>query len=213
MGNLKDLTVTDFVQITSSDEPAPGGGSISALAGTLAAALAEMVARLTVGRAKYAESEEDMQKVLAEASVIKEELLEAIQKDSSSFNQYMDALYMPKNTDEEKLARQAAMQEGLKAAARVPLGVARASVKVLPLAKLAVTKGNPNAVTDGLVATMCARTAVLGALFNVKINLSSIKDQAFVEEMAAEVAKLEKEAILGEQDVLKCTDLSKELYA
>ena len=92
MANLKDLTVDGFVQITSSEEPAPGGGSVSALAGALAAALAEMVARLTVGRERYAAAEEEMQQVLREAGAIKEELVAAIQKDSSSFEQYMACL-------------------------------------------------------------------------------------------------------------------------
>lgn len=208
MADLKDLTVDGFVQITSSDEPAPGGGSVSALAGSLAAALAEMVARLTAGREKYAAVEEDMQAVLAEASSIKDELLAAIQKDSSSFELYMQALALPKNTEEEKAARRAAMQEGLKAAAQVPMSVARAASRILPLAQTVVLKGNSNAVTDGLVATMMARTAVLGALFNVKINLSSIKDEAFTQAMAQEAAKLEQAAIKGEQEILKSTEIS-----
>ena len=137
MADLKDLTVEGFVQITSSDEPAPGGGSVSALAGALGAALAEMVARLTTGREKYADAEEAMQLVLKEAAQIKEDLLLAIQKDSSSFEQYMTALSLPKSTEEEKAARRAAMQDGLKAAAQVPMSVARTAGRILPLARLA----------------------------------------------------------------------------
>lgn len=208
MENLKNLTVEDFIQITSSDAPAPGGGSISALAGALAAALAEMVARLTVGREKYAASEEEMQRVIREAQAIRLELTEAIDKDSASFNQYMEALSLPKSTEEEKAVRRAAMQEGLKAAARVPLAVAEAAVRVLPLAELAVTRGNTNAVTDGLVATMMARSAVLGALFNVKINLSSIHDEEFVAGMKGRVAELEQEALAGEKKIFGQTELS-----
>ncbi|MCD8330816.1 MAG: cyclodeaminase/cyclohydrolase family protein [Lachnospiraceae bacterium] len=208
MENLKNLTVEDFIQITSSDAPAPGGGSISALAGALAAALAEMVARLTVGREKYAASEEEMQRVIREAQAIRLELTEAIDKDSASFNQYMDALSLPKSTEEEKAVRRAAMQEGLKAAARVPMAVAEAAVRVLPLAELAVTRGNTNAVTDGLVATMMARSAVLGALFNVKINLSSIRDEEFVAGMSGRVAELEQEALAGEKNIFARTELT-----
>lgn len=203
MADLKDLTVEGFVQITSSDEPAPGGGSVSALAGALGAALAEMVARLTAGREKYAQAEEDMQRIIREAGQIKEELLLAIQKDSSSFELYMTALSLPKGTEEEKAARRAAMQDGLKAAAQVPMDVARAACRILPLARLAVTRGNANAVTDGLVASMMARTAVLGALFNVRINLSSIKDEAFTGAMAEEADSLETAAVQGEQEILK----------
>ncbi|MCD8098839.1 MAG: cyclodeaminase/cyclohydrolase family protein [Lachnospiraceae bacterium] len=208
MENLKNLTVEDFIQITSSDAPAPGGGSISALAGALAGALAEMVARLTVGREKYAASEEEMQRVIKEAQAIRLDLTEAIDKDSASFNQYMDALSLPKSTEEEKAVRRAAMQEGLKAAARVPMAVAEAAVRVLPLAELAVTRGNTNAVTDGLVATMMARSAVLGALFNVKINLSSIRDEEFVAGMSGRVAELEQEALAGEKKIFARTELS-----
>ena len=124
MSKLIDMTVTDFTQLTSSDAPAPGGGSISALAGSLAASLEEMVARLTIGREKYAVAEADMIKVRDEAMAIKEELLAAVDKDTESFNQYMDALKLPKNTEEEKAARRAAMQEGLKAAALVPVAAA-----------------------------------------------------------------------------------------
>lgn len=207
MANLKDLTVDGFVQITSSEEPAPGGGSVSALAGALAAALAEMVARLTVGRERYAAAEEEMQQVLREAGAIKEELVAAIQKDSSSFEQYMAALALPKNTEEEKAARREAMQEGLKAAAQVPLGVARSAARILPLAQAAVARGNGNAVTDALVAAMMARTAVLGALFNVKINLSSIRDEAFVQELSREAAALEQAALEGEQAILRSSEI------
>lgn len=115
---------------------------------------------------------------------------------------------MPKSTEEEKAARRAAMQDGLKAAAQVPLSVARASCRILPLARTVVARGNANAVTDGLVAAMMARTAVLGALFNVKINLSSIRDEEFTGALAEEAARLEREAIQGEQDVLRSTELS-----
>ncbi len=115
---------------------------------------------------------------------------------------------MPKSTEEEKAVRRAAMQEGLKAAARVPMAVAEAAVRVLPLAELAVTRGNTNAVTDGLVATMMARSAVLGALFNVKINLSSIRDEEFVAGMSGRVAELEQEALAGEKKIFEQTELT-----
>ena len=180
---------------------------MSALAGALAAALAEMVARLTVGRERYAAAEEEMQQVLREAGAIKEELVAAIQKDSSSFEQYMAALALPKNTEEEKAARREAMQEGLKAAAQVPLGVARSAARILPLAQAAVARGNGNAVTDALVAAMMARTAVLGALFNLKINLSSLREAAFFPELSREAAALEQAALEGEQAILRSSEV------
>lgn len=208
MGKLKAMTVEDFIQITSSDAPAPGGGSISALAGALSAALSEMVSRLTAGREKYAASETDMQHVMKEASEIREMLTEAIDRDSDSFNQYMAALALPKATEEEKAARREAMQEGLKAAAEVPLGVAKAAVRLLPLAYTVVTKGNTNAITDSMVAAMMARSAVLGAVFNVRINLLSIKDEAYVKETYAVTEKLVAKAIAGEKEVLRTQQIA-----
>lgn len=212
MGDLKDLTVEGFVDVTASDAPAPGGGSVSALAGALAAALAEMVANLTVGKAKYAEVEGEMKELAAAGAAIRKELVEDIQKDSTSFNLYMDAIGMPKDTDEEKAARREAMQNGLKAAAQVPLSVGETAYKIFPIAEAVVSRGNTNAVTDGLVAAMMARTAVIGALFNVKINLGSIKDEAFVAELAAKVKSLEGQAIAYEQKILKASELSDQLY-
>ena len=209
MSRLEELTVEEFVRITASDAPAPGGGSIAALAGCLAAALAEMVASLTVDREKYAGVEAEMQQVKAEADIICGRLLKAVHEDSESFNQYMAALALPKGTEEEKTARRAAMQEGLKAAARVPLGVAEEALNILPLAELCVTGGNANAVTDGLVAAMMARSCMLGALMNVRINLQSIKDEEFVRSTAERVDVLTREAVTWERRILATQDISR----
>ena len=206
---LKNLSVTEFAAITASDAPAPGGGSVSALAGSIAAALGEMVARLTVGREKYASSEAEMQKVIDTFPAVREKLMNAVDEDSKAFDQYMAALAMPKSTDEEKAARSAAMQEGLKVAARVPLGVAQAIDTLFPCLEKAVTIGNPNAVTDGMVGTMMARTGVMGALFNVRVNLASIKDEAFVAELSAETDKLQKSALDWEQKILSQVELAR----
>lgn len=199
---MKNMTIEAFAAQTASNDPVPGGGSISALAGSLAAALAEMVAGLTIGKKKYAEVEEEMKAVIPGMQSTREQLLLDIKRDSESFNLYMQALGLPKDTDEEKAARTAAMQNGLKEAVKVPLSVAKASVTILPVAELMVTKGNQSAVTDGLVAAMMARTAVLGALFNVKINLQSIKDEEFVNEIAKEVKELETQAVELEKKIL-----------
>ena len=206
---LKNLSVTEFAAITASDAPAPGGGSVSALAGSIAAALGEMVARLTVGREKYASSEAEMQTVIDTFPAVREKLMNAVDEDSKAFDQYMAALAMPKSTDEEKAARSAAMQEGLKVAARVPLGVAQAIDTLFPCLEKAVTIGNPNAVTDGMVGTMMARTGVMGALFNVRVNLESIKDEAFVAELSAETDKLQKSALEWEQKILSQVKLAR----
>ena len=206
---MKNMTVEQFAMQTASNEPVPGGGSISALAGALAAALTEMVAGLTIGKKKYAEVEEEMKKAVAPMHEICEHLLDDIKRDSESFDLYMQALTLPKETEEEKAARTKAMQDGLKAAVAVPLSVAKRAYEVMPYAEVIVTKGNKTAVTDALVATMMARTAVLGALFNVKINLESIKDEAFVEETAKEVAVIEKNALAYEKKILAQAGVSK----
>lgn len=206
---MKNMTVEQFAMQTASNEPVPGGGSISALAGALAAALTEMVAGLTIGKKKYAEVEEEMKKAVAPMHEICERLLDDIKRDSESFDLYMQALTLPKETEEEKAARTKAMQDGLKAAVAVPLSVAKRAYEVMPYAEVMVTKGNKTAVTDALVATMMARTAVLGALFNVKINLESIRDEAFVEETAKEVAVIEKNALAYEKKILAQAGVSK----
>ena len=211
MTELKDLTIEEFAKVTASDAPAPGGGSVAAAAGSLAAALAEMVANLTIGKEKYAEAENEMRELAEKGQAIREKLIADIQRDSSSFNLYMAALRMPKDTEEEKAARREAMQRGLKGAAVVPLSVAETAAEIFPLAEAAVARGNANAVTDGLVSAMMARTAVLSALLNVKINLNSIKDEAFRADMEKQVKGLEKTASEYEAKILKSSELSPEI--
>lgn len=211
MTELKDLTIEEFAKVTASDAPAPGGGSVAAAAGSLAAALAEMVANLTIGKEKYAEAENEMRELTEKGQAIREKLIADIQRDSSSFNLYMAALRMPKDTEEEKAARREAMQRGLKEAAVVPLSVAETAAEIFPLAEAAVARGNANAVTDGLVSAMMARTAVLSALLNVKINLNSIKDEAFRADMEKQVKGLEKTASEYEAKILKSSELSPEI--
>ena len=206
---MKNMTIQQFAMQTASNEPVPGGGSISALAGSLAAALTEMVAGLTIGKKKYADVEEEMKEAVEPMKAVCAQLLDDIKRDSESFDQYMQALTLPKETEEEKEARTEAMQNGLKAAVEVPLSVAKAACGILPYAETMVVKGNKTAVTDALVATMMARTAVLGAGFNVKINLESIKDQEYVDRIGKEVAELEKQAIEQEKKILAQAQVSR----
>lgn len=209
--DFKDYTVEKFAELTASDAPAPGGGSVAALTGALGAALAEMVANLTVGKEKYAEVDEEMQRLSEEGAAIRRDLINAIRKDSASFTAYMTALRMPKNTEEEKALRREAMQSGLKEAAEVPLEIAECAEKIFPIAELAVKHGNKNAVTDGLISAMIARTAVLAALLNVKINLDSIRDEAFVTEMTGRVKALEENAIAKEKEILAACKVSESM--
>lgn len=186
MADLKNLSVEEFAAVTGSDAPAPGGGSVAALAGGLGAALAEMVANLTIGKAKYADVEEEMKGLAAEGAALRKELIDSIQKDTESFTAYMNALGMPKNTDEEKAARKEAMQNGLKEAAEVPLAVAETALKIFHVAGAVVERGNANAVNRRPGGLHDGQDRGLSALLNVKINLGSIKDEEFVARMGGE---------------------------
>lgn len=211
MAELKDLSVEAFADVTASDAPAPGGGSVAAVAGSLAAALAEMVANLTIGKKGYEEQEAEMKRLAAEGALIRETLIADIRRDSDSFNAFMDAMAMPKDTEEQQAARRSKMQECLKAAAEVPLSAAETACKIFPIAEAVVKSGNKNAVTDGLVSALLARSAVLGALLNVRINLASIRDEAFVAAMRARVTELERTAQESEKKVLQLSDLTSDI--
>ncbi len=199
---LAELTLQAFINKIISNDPVPGGGSVSALNGAMAAALSAMVANLTVGRKKYAEVNDLMQELATSLENTAGKLLADVDRDSDAYNRVFAAFKMPKETDEEKAKRSDAIQNETKYAAQVPMEVARAVHNILPQIANVAAKGNSNAITDACVAMMCARTAVLGALLNVKINLSSIKDEAFVKAMTDEAAQLEADTIEQEQKLL-----------
>lgn len=200
--NLQDMTLTGFCAETISSSPAPGGGSIAALCGALAASLAGMVASLTIGKKGYEEKEGEMLALKEKALSLQQSLLLAIEEDASSFNGYMAALKLPKDTEEQKAIRRDAMQQGLKEAAQVPMRTAELAAEIFPLAAFVVQNGNKNALSDGLVSAMSARTAILSALLNVKINLASIKDEAFVQSMTEKCQELKKLALEQEAFIL-----------
>lgn len=202
---LTDLTVKGFLVETAGQEPVPGGGSISALNGSIAAALAEMVANLTIGKKKYVEVEAEMQTIATEAAAIQKELVLDIDRDSDAYNKVFAAFKLPKETEEEKAVRSTQIQEMTKYAASVPMEVARRVHSLLPLIEAVVAKGNQNAITDGCVAMMCARTAIIGALLNVRINLTSIKDEDFVKTHTEEANAIEADAIRREAEILAIT--------
>lgn len=204
---FEKMNLNDFVNQVSSSEPVPGGGSVSALAGSLAAALSNMVASLTIGKKKYSEVEEDMKKVKEDAIILQEDLISDITRDSEAFNRVMEAFKMPKGTDDEKNDRKEAIQNASKHASEIPLNVAKKSLKIMDLSKIVVEKGNKNAITDGAVSAMLARTAGLGALYNVKINLSSIKDEEYVSKMKVEVNEIENALIKKEKEILDIVEL------
>ncbi|MEJ2366761.1 MAG: glutamate formimidoyltransferase [Acidobacteriota bacterium] len=204
------LRVDGFVHEVSRNSPAPGGGSVAALAGSLGAALAAMVANLTVGKSGYEENWDAMSSLADKAQRVKDALLEAVDADTQAFNGFMAALRMPKRTPEETAARKAAMQAGLKQAVAVPLHTARLSLDALDLARGAARGGNRNSVSDAGVAAQVAMAALEGAVLNVRINLPGVKDDAFVEEMQQACEALERDgrAILDEtmSEVLRKID-------
>ena len=199
---LTELTIKDFISKVISNDPVPGGGSVSALNGALAEALSAMVANLTVGRKKYAEVNDLMQELSTRFEKLSQKLIEDVDRDSDAYNRVFAAFKLPKETDEEKQLRSEAIQKETKYAAQVPMEVARAVYEVLPQIDAIAQKGNSNAVTDACVSMMCARTAILGALLNVRINLTSIKDEAFVNAMREEADTIEAHTILQEQALL-----------
>lgn len=205
--NMKNMTMIDFIKKVASDSPVPGGGSVAAVCGSLSAALAEMVANLTIGKKKYIEVETEMLNIKEQALKLREVLADNIQKDSDAYDKVIAAYRLPKETEEEKRYRQKCIQDNLVLSALTPLNVAKISLQIMPLTEAVIERGNSNAVSDGLVACMLARTAVLSALFNVKINLGSITDPSVVEELKAKVADIEGKAIAYEKKILEKSPL------
>lgn len=202
---LTELTVKGLLAETAGDAPVPGGGSISALNGAIATALAEMVANLTIGKKKYADVQDEMAEIAKSAAALQKELVLDVDRDSEAYDGVSQAFKLPKETEEEKAIRSAAIQENTKKAALVPMEVARRASALLPSIEAVVARGNQNAVTDGCVAMMCARVAVVGALFNVRINLTSIKDEEFVARLREEADRLEADVLAREAAVIAHT--------
>jgi methenyltetrahydrofolate cyclohydrolase len=197
-----DLPIKIFLDNVASGEPTPGGGSVSALCGTLSVSLAEMVARITSGKTNDKVVEAKMSEILETASKLRKIFAEDIDRDSTAYAAVMKAYKMPKETEREKKERQNTVQEALKEAARVPLEVAEMGMRALSLAETLVKEGNQNAITDAAVAALMARSAIIGALYNVRINLLSIKDATFRDRVKHEAERIEREALAKEKDVL-----------
>jgi formiminotetrahydrofolate cyclodeaminase len=194
-----DLAVREFIEQVASGEPVPGGGSVAALTASLAAGLAEMVARLTKGRQKDSGLDDRMSALIERAAVLRARLLLAMDEDSEAYCRVLQAYRMAKVTDDEKRLRRQTIQEALKGAARVPFLVAQMATELLDLLSRAVNEGNKNAVTDGLVGVLLARSALLGAVANVRINLQAIDEESFRRELEAQADALESKAQAAEQ--------------
>ena len=169
-----EQSVAEFLEDTASANPTPGGGSVSALAGALAAALATMVARLTIGKPKYAEHEARMREAEAGAEALRRELFDLAHEDARAYEAYRSASRLSQRTPEEVALRERALVEAARNATRVPLHTAEACVRALEVALEVATYGNPNAVSDAGVAAWLARGGAEGAALNVRINLSDL---------------------------------------
>jgi len=191
---LVELKLNDFVDEVSRESPAPGGGSIAALAGALGASLSSMVGNLTANKRGSENVDEVLNKAAEECQEIKNALVKAIDEDTNAFNAYMNARRLPNKTAEEKKTREEAMQAGLKQAVMVPLNTAKQSYRAIEIAEVVAENGNPNSITDVGVGAQSAFTGVLGGIYNVLINLKDIKDQKFVDEMRTTCAELKGKA-------------------
>lgn len=178
-GPLVSMPVDRFVDEVSSDSPAPGGGSVAALAGSLSAALSAMVANLTVGKKGYEAAWRDLIEAGVRAQYLKDQLARAVDEDTEAFNGVMAAMRLPKSSPEQQAARAQALEEGYQAAARVPLQTAKSCLEAMRLAMEVAVKGNVNSASDAGVAALMARAGVEGAVLNVLINLGSVKDTFF----------------------------------
>jgi formiminotetrahydrofolate cyclodeaminase len=174
-----DGTIRAFLDKLATASPEPGGGSVAALAGALGAGLVSMVASLTVGKEKYADVQDDIQQLLGRSEAVREALQELVQKDTEVYGAVSDAMKLPRDTDEEKAARDRLMQAALIEAAKVPLAIAEQSLAVAELSLTAGKIGNVNAVSDAGVAVLLADAAAQSAALNVKINIGWIQDEAF----------------------------------
>lgn len=193
-GPLASSTLTSFLSELASSSPAPGGGSVAALSGALAAALDSMVCQLTIGKKNYEDVQDDISLLNQEINKVQKRLIELIDEDTNAFNDVMKAFKMPKDTEEQKKKRSKAIQNGYKKAAEIPLETAQTAKKVLQLSIDIAKKGNTNSITDAGVAALLAYAAVHAAALNVEINLGSIKNDIFVKKMSKELQMLRSDA-------------------
>lgn len=199
---LVSMTLTDFADETASESPAPGGGSISAYVGSLGASLATMVANLSSHKKGWDSRWEEFSDWAEKGQYYKDELLKLVDLDTVAFNKIMEGFSLPKSTDEEKTARDKAIQDATKYAIEIPFKVMQLAYRSLEVIKAMAEKGNPNSITDAGVAALCARTAVLGAFMNVKINASGYKDKTYTADIIKQGEELEKNTMALETEII-----------
>ena len=199
---LAELKTSEFVDLLASDAPAPGGGSAAALEGALGAALTAMVCGLTVGKKKYAEYQELAEEAQKKATDLKARFVDVMDRDTEAFNVVSAAFGMPKATEEEKVARSAAIQKGLEGCTKTPFEMMELAVETLELTASILGKSNDSAASDLGVSALSLRAAIQGAWLNVLINIGSLKDTALAEDYRKK----------GEALLAKALPLADEIY-
>ncbi len=203
---LTSLSVKGFADETARESPAPGGGSVSAYMGAMGAALGTMVANLSSHKAGWDERWEEFSAWAEEGMALEQELLALVDEDTEAFNRIMNAFGLPKASEEDRKLRSRAIQEATLFAARVPLRTMKTAEKVFPLCRAMVEKGNPNSVSDAGVGALAARSAILGAGLNVKINASSLKDREQAAALIAEAEEIIRRAVKQEAEILEMVE-------
>lgn len=206
MSDLTKLSCQEFLAKLASNAPTPGGGGGAAMAGALAVALTSMVGNLTVGKEKFAEQEAEVQNILAKAESLRQQMLSLVNADAEVFNSFMACYRLPKATEEEKFARNQAIQNAAKEAAGVPFKIAEGCLEVMRIADRIAVIGNHGAITDAAVSAIMARAALRSAVYNVVVNLKLIKDEAYNQAMYSKLEAMQKVAEALEKTTLATTN-------
>jgi glutamate formiminotransferase/formiminotetrahydrofolate cyclodeaminase len=204
---LVSMPLNAFADETASESPAPGGGSIAAYVGSLGASLATMVANLSSHKKGWDERWEEFSNWAEKGQQYKDELLRLVDMDTKAFNHIMSAMGLPKTTDEEKAARKKAIADATRFAIEIPFKVMQASYDSMEVIKAMAEIGNPNSVSDAGVGALCARTAVMGAFMNVRINAAGYDDASFVNDVLAKGKEIEKKAMAMEASILDVVNI------
>jgi len=200
---LMDMTCTNFTNETASESPAPGGGSIAAYMGALGAALGTMVANLSSHKPGWDERWEEFSNYAVQGQKLKDELLWLVDEDTHSFNLIMNAMGLPKATEQEKVVRKKAMEEATKYAIEIPYRTVQRAYDVFDLCEAMIENGNPNSVTDAGVGVLCAKAAVVGAYLNVCINAATLEDKRFAEEIIAKAKGFVEKSVDRERKLIQ----------
>ena len=203
---LLEKNLREFAEETASESPAPGGGSISAYAGSLGAALSTMVANLSANKRGWDDRWEEFSNWADKGQTLQSQLLSLVDADTAAFNGIMEAYGMPKSSDDQKVARSKAIQDATKHAIEIPMQVAEIAFEAMEVAEAMAQIGNPNSITDAGVGAMCLRTAVIGAVLNARVNANDIEDKAYVEKTLSRCKELVSQSRSREETVLARVD-------